>query len=145
MGKSQTGRKGFRYMKDTVEYIDQFVEKLGRDLLKDIRHAVPKHIETIIEQRFKGIRSSLEALERIEQEQKAMGKDIETLMISYKKLEGNYLDLTINSNSLPAEVKSAVDEGNKKVAGALAKDIENMTDTKKKAKFLTRFFKRGKK
>ncbi len=132
-------------MTDTTDYIDKFVDKLGKDLLKDIKHAVPKHIETILEQRFKGIRSSLEALDRIEAENKAMGKDIESLTIAYKQMQEDIKDLTINSNQLPKEVKTAVDEGNKKVAGVLAKDIESMTDSKKKPKFLLKFWGKGKK
>ena len=127
-------------MTDKDTYIDKFVEKLGDNLLEDLRKAFPKHLETILEQRLKGIRSALEPVERIEQEMKLQAKDIETLMISFKSLQENVNELTINSKELPKEIKATIKEDNKDLAEAVSKDLENLSE--RKSKSLLRFFRR---
>lgn len=128
-------------MKKTDQYLEMFVEKMGNNLMSDLKRIVPKHIETLIEMRFKGIRSALEPLERIEQEQKLQGKDIETLMISYKKLEEDYAELKIQYDSLPKKVQDVVQEGHSNLSDVIEKKMDEIPVKKAKKKSL-KFWKR---
>ncbi len=132
-------------MNKTDQYVDMFVEKMGNNLMSDLKRIVPKHIETLIEMRFKGIRSALEPLERIEQEQKLQGKDIENLTIAYKKLEEDYAELKIQYNSLPKKVQDVVQEGHSNLSDVIEQKIEEIplkAPLKKKKLDKIRFWKK---
>ena len=113
-------------MSKTEQYLEMFVEKMGDNLMSDLRRIVPKHIETLIEMRFKGIRSALEPLERIEVEQKAQGRDIENLTIAYKKLEQDFAELKIQYDSLPKKMQDVVQEGHSNLSDVIEQKIEEI-------------------
>lgn len=131
-------------MIDKTDYMDKFVDRLGKELVKDIKEEILDRIKTTLEQRFKGMRASLEPIDRMEQEHKAIGRDIESLTIAVNQIQQDLKELKINSDGLPKEVEQAVKESSSQLAGAIAKDVREL-GIKKKPMFLLRFWKRGKK
>jgi predicted nucleic acid-binding Zn-ribbon protein len=90
-------------------YITKFVDHLGKSLLDDLKTEIPKHLEHFVEERFKGIRTALEPLDRIETDIREQGKDIEDLKIAYKKMEVDLQAMRENYQKLPNKIADKID------------------------------------
>lgn len=127
--------------------LEKFAEKLGNnlfsDLKKDLKVFIPRWLETMLEQRFKGLTEVEERIDRMEQELRAQGKDMERLLLLNEKQFEQTKDIKISTDLLPNEIKQTIKEDNKELAGAIKDDLENLSEQKSKS--LLRFFKRGKK
>ena len=115
-------------MAQPEDYIKQFIDHLGKSLVEDLKLSIPKQLEHIIEQRFKGISGTLEALGRIEEENRLKGKDIENLQISFKKMEIDLERLRENYTGLPKKMEDKVDtamnKGTEQLLDAMTSQLE---------------------
>lgn len=130
------------------EYMKTFIDHLGKSLLEDLRTEIPKHLETLIDVRFKGIKDGMEALGRIESTQREQADMIENLQLSYKHLNDEFEAFRKRMQPLPQEVKETIektmDDRQNQIVDVIATELEQIptkpskpvTVPKKKKRFI---------
>ena len=136
--------------------LEKFAERLGdnlfNDLKKDLKVIIPRWLETMLEQRLKGIPQTLDAVENIERENKLIGKDVETNNLLQQKQQAELVELKIKYIELDKKLDKKFDEFAKIVTKAISKDNKDLakamaesfeTISERKPKSLWKFWKRG--
>lgn len=136
--------------KDNVEELEKIAEKLGDNIVSDVKKllkgVIPSWFELRIQQGLKPVKQIEERQDRMEQEIRQQGKDLERLLVLYEQQAENTAEIKINTDELPKKVESVVTEKSRDLTGALGKQIQEVTG--KKPKFLNKLltnFKKGKK
>lgn len=119
-----------------IETLEKVADKLSDNVVSDIKKLlkgiIPNWFELRIKQGLRPVAQIEDRLDRVEQEQRAQGKDIEMLRLLQEQINEKMSDLNDKLDLLPNTVKDTTKEQTQ----ALAKEVEKMNG--KKPRFLNK-------